>query len=99
MANTKNITNYTTICDDGSSYLRKELTGEQFNELTKNNLMFKFLNNDLKHHGMEYKIGHNSDCLPFNPTYGCRSGGLYFVDELHILRWLDLFDIVSIGVV
>ena len=62
-----------------------EYTGEEFNlyhkSLCKEIKFYKFLNNDLKHHGFTYEKGLNVDTKTFNPTGDCSSGGLYFCEE------------------
>lgn len=44
------------------------LSGEEFNEIYKDNTFYKFLNNNFCHRGYQYCIGLNIDTVPFNPT-------------------------------
>jgi len=57
------------------------MTGGEFNMLYKDTKFYKFLNNNLTHHGFQYKLGLNIDVLPFNPSNKCSEGGLYFCEE------------------
>jgi hypothetical protein len=44
--------------------------------------IYKILNENMTHNGYVYKLGTNTDSLPFNPKGSCRPGGLYFADVL-----------------
>lgn len=63
-------------------------SGKEFKELNPGVKFYKILSEDLKHHGFQYKLGENIDILPFNPTYECTSGGLYFASLDHIFEYL-----------
>ena len=66
------------------------LTHTQFINKVGNTKNFrKCLNNELTHHGFQYKIGLNEDCFPFNPTDSYKPGGLYFTTTNHINDFLD----------
>ena len=65
------------------------LTHTQFINKVKTNKFRKCLNNELRHHGFQYKIGLNKDRLPFNPTGSYEPGGLYFTTTNHINDFLD----------
>lgn len=58
-----------------------EITGAKFNEFHKGKKFYKFLWDNLCHHGIFYKLGLNEDIRPFNPKGECSSGGLYFCEE------------------
>lgn len=58
-----------------------EVSGEAFNALYGDTGFYKFLNNDLTHHGFMYKIGLNIDTRQFAPYDTCSEGGLYFCYE------------------
>jgi len=49
---------------------------------------YRLSNEDEHHYGMKYKTGVNTDILPFNPTWECSDGGMYFfhVSQLHMYQ-------------
>ena len=47
--------------------------------------------NDLKHGKVTYKLGLNTDVLPFNPRGTCSKGGLYFCDESQLHMFCTLY--------
>lgn len=55
-----------------------EITGAEFKERVTSGPVYKMLSDDHIHNEFEYKLGHNEDTIPFNPTEQCRAGGLYF---------------------
>lgn len=57
-----------------------EMPGHKFNKFYCGTKFYKFLNDDLVHHGFKFKLGLNVDHVPFNPNT-CTSGGLYFCEE------------------
>ena len=63
-----------------------------FNRIYKGVKFYKFLNNDLIHHGLTYHIGLNIDPKPFNPTGECSSGGLYFCEESKCHMYFENYD-------
>lgn len=68
----------------------KIYTGQQFNQISqKNNLTFvKMTNTDERHGAMKYETGLNTDCVPFDWTGECKTGGLYFTEESRIPDFL-----------
>ncbi len=65
----------------------KTLSGKQFNELYKNTIFCKVLNDNLTHHNFKYRKGLNIDTNIFNATGECSKGGLYFCD----MNFIDLY--------
>jgi len=55
----------------------------------KNLTLYKILNGSTTHNNFKYQIGLNIDILPFDPTGSCKSGGLYFADEFHIMEFIS----------
>jgi len=51
-----------------------EVSGEDFNALYGDIGFYKFLNNDLTHHGFTYKLGLNIDTKQFMPYDTCSDG-------------------------
>jgi len=49
-------------------------------------ILYKFLNDDLKHKGFKYEIGPNIDTNKFCPNAN-KPGGLYFCDETTLHVW------------
>jgi hypothetical protein len=49
---------------------------------------YKILNEDEKHHELQYQTGLNIDPVPFDPSGDCKPGGIYFSRE-HILAFLN----------
>ena len=52
-------------------------------------MYYKILNSKWNHHEFQYKLGLNIDTIPFNPTGSCQSGGLYYTDEKHIVKFFE----------
>ena len=50
-------------------------------------LYIKFLSSDRTHHGLTYKIGLNTDPLPFVGSGECQAGGIYFSELVHMGKW------------
>lgn len=66
----------------------KEYSGKKFKQFLNGKRLIKILNNNLTHNNFIYKIGKNTDNLPFNPSKECSSGGLYFCLEEDIHMYL-----------
>ena len=50
----------------------------------------KYIKNDtLCHHNFQYTEGLNIDTVIFNPTNECRSGGLYFCEEVFFIDYIE----------
>jgi len=56
---------------------------------TSTKTYIKFLNSDLTHHGLTYKIGINIDPLPFVGSGECTAGGIYFTEFKCMEQWLE----------
>ena len=50
--------------------------------------LIKILSNSLRQYNFQYKIGKNTDILPFNPRGMCLAGGLYFTTIDNIFEFL-----------
>ena len=61
-------------------FICSEMPGHKFNKLYSGTKFYKFLNDDLVHHGFKFELGLNVDHIPFNPDK-CTAGGLYFCEE------------------
>ena len=70
---------------------RKMYTGDEFNKKYKNTEFYKFLNDDLIHCGLKYKIGLNVDILPFNTDDEWAIGGLYFCEKSECHRYCKYY--------
>ena len=66
----------------------KEYTGQEFNEILGSKKLYRFTRYDEIHNDFQYNDGLNVDHLEFYPHDACKPGGLYFVDEDHIIRYL-----------
>ena len=67
-----------------------EYSGDEFNRIYENTKFFKFINNNFKHHELEYKLGLNVDIHPFNSSKGYSGGGICFWEESKCnLFWQD----------
>jgi len=66
-----------------------EISGYLFNKLVdKFNLqLVKLTNEEEKHNGFQYKDELNIDAVPFNPTFFCQPGGLYFTEKRYTEKW------------
>lgn len=69
-------------------YYGKEISGKQFNKLSKDIELVKLTNCNEIHNTFEYKTGLNVDTLKFNPHGTCSSGGLYFCTIQNAFRWV-----------
>jgi len=49
---------------------------------------YKILNEEEKHHGLQYKTGLNVDPISFNPKGSCETGGMYYAQK-DVLVFLD----------
>ncbi len=60
-------------------YIGFVVMGDQFNKMLGSNPipLLKFMNNDDKHHGIQYKDGINYDILPFDSSGTFSKGGIY----------------------
>jgi hypothetical protein len=65
------------------------LQGKEFNELYKGKPFIKLTNKDEIHNGFKFKTGLNVDTVPFDPSSGCKPGGIYFCEFSNIVSWLD----------
>jgi hypothetical protein len=68
--------------------LYKEVTGEEINNMTNNEIFVKCIAENLTHHNFTYKIGLNKDTQIFYPCSNCKSGGFYFTDTKNINKFL-----------
>jgi hypothetical protein len=64
------------------------LTYTEFIRRAGKNEFRKCLNNELKHHNFQYKIGLNEDTIPFDTSDSYKPGGLYFTTKEHINEYL-----------
>lgn len=58
-----------------------ELSGSEFNKIYNGTTFYKFLNNNLIHHGFKYQQGLNIDTKPFKPYRYVTDDGLHFYEE------------------
>jgi hypothetical protein len=75
------------------SYLHKEITGRQFNDLTSGQIWCKLLKKSGIHNGLEFKPNTMiCDKLEFDPTGERKSGGIYCcnINDIHI--WFSYAD-------
>jgi Ankyrin repeats (3 copies) len=72
-----------------NNYKYKELTGKEFNDLTKDLELVRLTNYEESHNGYQFKTGENKDTMEFNPIGGCQPGGIYFIEKDNILRWKE----------
>ena len=52
--------------------------------------LYKVMNQEENHYGLQYRTGVNRDILPFNPSGSCKAGGIYYADENHICEFLGM---------
>jgi hypothetical protein len=67
----------------------KTMTGADFNYFTKDSTLVKLFTRNKVHNDMEFKLGLNTDPLPFNPIGSCKRGGIYFVEKQNYERWVQ----------
>jgi len=76
-------------CDQ---YIGSVLFGDQLNRLLGPIPLLKFMHDDDKHYGMQYKSGMNHDIKPFD-SITCSGGGIYFTTieywESHVWTYGD----------
>src|SRR5579872_654097 len=64
------------------------MSGKEFNQLHKQIRLVKLTNSREHHNGLRYKTGLNIDIKPFNPSGSCEVGGMYFVRESEMSKWI-----------
>ena len=69
-------------------YIKKEITGKEFNQMFGNTPMYKFTNLKERHRGYQYVDGLNIDPNEFDISGECSKGGLYFTSEKYIGKWI-----------
>ena len=78
-------------------HIGEEITGKQFNEILKNDTLYKFTNIEENHNGYQYVDGLNIDTNEFDINRGeCSKGGLYFTSEKYIYQWMYGYEYVRI---
>ncbi len=55
----------------------------------------KILNESMLHNRFEYKLGLNTDHIPFNPSGSCEPGGLYFTDLNNFYKFLEYGTLIA----
>ncbi len=55
----------------------------------------KILHESMQHRGFKYKLGSNTDHIPFNPSGSCEPGGLYFTDINNFYKFLDYGTLIA----
>ncbi len=55
----------------------------------------KILRESMQHHHFKYKLGLNTDHIPFNPSGSCEPGGLYFTDINNFYTFLQYGTLIA----
>src|SRR5579872_2235440 len=79
------------IFDDHDStqcYCGHTLTGVQFNSVFKNINFVKLTNKFECHNTYHFNDGLNIDTLTFDTSHDCCPGGIYFIKEEEIHKWI-----------
>lgn len=70
---------------------KKEITGNMFNQKYVKDLRYKFVKLTTfseNHNGYQFKNGLNIDTIDFNTNMLCTPGGIYFINKIHMIKWL-----------
>jgi len=72
------------------TYVGKVISGEEFKRLFPQlvNNLYKLTAYNENHNGLQFKTGINVDRVEFNPNDECLPGGIYFIEENEIYKWL-----------
>ncbi len=55
----------------------------------------KILNEYMQHYHFKYKLGLNTDDIPFDPSGSCKPGGLYFTNLDNSYKFLNHGDLIA----
>ena len=75
--------------NESTQYIGQELSGDDFNNIFKHITFIKLTNETENHNGFQFVDGLNIDILPFDTTYGCSPGGIYFTDIENAHMWIE----------
>ena len=67
---------------------RTTISGAEFKRMYPGKKFYKLTNPSENHNGLQFKDGLIEDHMPFDPKHNCSSGGIYFTNEEHIVRWV-----------
>lgn len=73
--------------NDKSLLIGRAVTGKRFNQLYHGVQMQKWIRDNMRHGGFEYKEGLNVNNEPFYPCGSCNDGGLYFTTSDVVMVW------------
>src|SRR5579872_6169715 len=74
--------------DIDDSMIGKIFTGSQFNKIFKGVKFVKLTNANEIHNSYQFKDGLNIDNIPFKPIGECEPGGIYFIIDSEIKKWI-----------
>lgn len=66
--------------------------GDNFNKLSGGKKFYRFLPNNLTHHGYKFKLGVNNDIVIDQEGYSCSTGALFFYEESKCRIFLRYYD-------
>jgi hypothetical protein len=69
--------------------------GSKVDSPLTNTTYVKILNESMAHNGFKYKLGLNTDHIPFKPSGSCESGGLYFTDLDNFYKFLEYGTLIA----
>lgn len=73
---------------DTNSLIGTELSGLEFKRTYSNTNFYKLTNRIENHHEFQFHDGLNIDTNEFKPSGSCSKGGLYFVEENKVYKWI-----------
>lgn len=76
-----------TNCINLTSYIGKEISGEEFNKIYAGIDFVKLTNETECHNNFQFEDGLNIDKQSFNPSGECKLGGIYFVKKDLAFMW------------
>ena len=82
-------------CNKYDQYIEKELTGRQFNKIYHDKFLVKLTNMEETHNGFKFDDGLNADTISFNTNITCSSGGMYFIEECNMHKWIFYNSVVG----
>nr|QBK89096.1 MAG: hypothetical protein LCMiAC02_01890 [Mimivirus LCMiAC02] len=72
-----------------NNHIGNMYSGEKFNQLFPNILLFKLTNETENHYDFQFKTGENTDINEFKPSGKCKRGGLYITEPRNMCKWLN----------
>src|SRR5579872_4864811 len=80
---------------DVNDFEGKLISGRDFNIHFKGITFVKLTNETECHNGYKFRDGLNVDTIVFKPYGECNPGGIYFIQESDVSKWINYRDIIG----